>query len=483
MAMIKFVKSLREPVAIAADKVDRLQRSFKEYPLLDALVQQGKIELHFNTENYVIHKDSMSEERLMWSMGVIMAQSYIDSMRDNVKRSFDHKIRMGEWICKAPIGYLNVKDEGSRRGDIIVDEECAPIIVKLFETYATGAYTISEMTRTAKDWGLRSSIAKSPLARSYIHMLLQSPFYYGFMKIKGQIYEHRYERLISKDLFDQCQAVMQGWHKKPFKYARKECMFRGLITCATTGRVVTADPKKIMWVREEKIIEQVEDVFRQLAVPPDAMERLRTHLRGTEQSERSFIKRQLADWQRDHNLCQTRLDKLMDLLLDGALERAEFEAKKRQIRERQISLETNMKGARTTDDAFKDAFLAMLNLAAESHKLFTTSTPAQKRQLVNFVFANLKMDGEKLRFSLKKPFDRMLNLTNCPEWLGYQDSNLGMAVPKTAALPLGDTPAFGCEANYTNTSFKASPFPARKPGLIPLKNGPPCAVEKRFYFS
>ena len=26
-------------------------------------------------------------------------------------------------------------------------------------------------------------------------------------------------------------------------------------------------------------------------------------------------------------------------------------------------------------------------------------------------------------------------------WLGRQDSNLGMAVPKTAALPLGDAPA------------------------------------------
>jgi hypothetical protein len=26
-------------------------------------------------------------------------------------------------------------------------------------------------------------------------------------------------------------------------------------------------------------------------------------------------------------------------------------------------------------------------------------------------------------------------------WLGRQDSNLGMAVPKTAALPLGDAPS------------------------------------------
>ena len=32
-----------------------------------------------------------------------------------------------------------------------------------------------------------------------------------------------------------------------------------------------------------------------------------------------------------------------------------------------------------------------------------------------------------------------------PGWLGWQDSNLRMAVPKTAALPLGDTPSPGTE--------------------------------------
>ena len=33
------------------------------------------------------------------------------------------------------------------------------------------------------------------------------------------------------------------------------------------------------------------------------------------------------------------------------------------------------------------------------------------------------------------------NLRGCAtEWLGWQDSNLRMAIPKTAALPLGYTP-------------------------------------------
>ena len=29
----------------------------------------------------------------------------------------------------------------------------------------------------------------------------------------------------------------------------------------------------------------------------------------------------------------------------------------------------------------------------------------------------------------------------CSEWLGYLDSNQGMPVSKTGALPLGDTPS------------------------------------------
>ena len=36
-----------------------------------------------------------------------------------------------------------------------------------------------------------------------------------------------------------------------------------------------------------------------------------------------------------------------------------------------------------------------------------------------------------------------INKKSCWQWLGYQDSNLGMPIPKTGALPLGDTPTFG----------------------------------------
>ena len=58
MEMIKFAKTQRETIAVVADKVDCTQRRISEIPLLEEPIKAGKIELHFRTEGYVIHKDS-----------------------------------------------------------------------------------------------------------------------------------------------------------------------------------------------------------------------------------------------------------------------------------------------------------------------------------------------------------------------------------------------------------------------------------------
>src|SRR5690554_7406698 len=49
-------------------------------------------------------------------------------------------------------------------------------------------------------------------------------------------------------------------------------------------------------------------------------------------------------------------------------------------------------------------------------------------------------------------------------WLGYQDSNLGMPIPKTGALPLGDTPAVWWperESNPRHGDFQSPALPTR----------------------
>ena len=59
----------------------------------------------------------------------------------------------------------------------------------------------------------------------------------------------------------------------------------------------------------------------------------------------------------------------------------------------------------------------MISLASRAYEIFESSKIAEKRQLINFMFSNLRMNGEKLRFSLKKPFHLMADLTSHHEWL------------------------------------------------------------------
>jgi hypothetical protein len=381
----------------------------------------------------------------MWSMGVIMAQSYVDNLRDNVKRSIEHKVRQGEWIAIAPIGYLNTKD-ARNRGDLIIDEIRAPIVKRIFESYATGAYTLTEITRKAKDWGLRGRYGKkAPLNKSQIHSLVNNPFYYGQMRVKGIIYDHCYEPLISRELFENCQAVLKGWKKKPFQWAGKEFVFRGLLTCAISGHTVTADtkkktyvngntaewtylrctnpekPGKIMWVREERVLEQVAKVLEKLHLPFHLFEDVVSYIRKTEKIEREFVKNQIAEYQREYHLVQQRLDKLMDLLLDGVITREEYETRKNPLRNKQSNIETHIKANRKGDEGFKEALISLVSIASDSFEKFLGSTISQKRALLNFIFANLSLSGDKLLYSFRKPFDQFANCDDFSKWLALVD--------------------------------------------------------------
>ena len=56
--------------------------------------------------------------------------------------------------------------------------------------------------------------------------------------------------------------------------------------------------------------------------------------------------------------------------------------------------------------------LTMPSLDSKAYDLFKTSNTPLRRELVYWVFASLKLDGGRLRYSLRKPFDQMFNLTD-----------------------------------------------------------------------
>ena len=81
-----------------------------------------------------------------------------------------------------------------------------------------------------------------------------------------------------------------------------------------------------------------------------------------------------------------------------------------------------MKNHLKADQNFKITVNTVLSIASKAYELFESSNIEQKRKLINYVFSNLELEGVTLRYSLKKPFDLMVDCTTYNDWLGIVDT-------------------------------------------------------------
>lgn len=107
-------------------------------------------------------------------------------------------------------------------------------------------------------------------------------------------------------------------------------------------------------------------------------------------------------------------------------------------RQREITFE--MQAHVSGDETCLITAETVLGLAKNAGKIFESSNFDEKRQLLNFVYSNLGLDGENMLAELREPFLSMTKMHDQPGWLGWEDSNLRVPIPKTGALPLGYIP-------------------------------------------
>lgn len=440
--VLTFIKAQKEMIALVADAVDRVQRGFTETPLLDELIKAQVLELHFYREGMVIGRNASATDIMRWDFGVIAAKSYVLQLSENVKRSLDWKLRNGQCIRPAPIGYNNIRIDG--KSMVEKDPLKAPIITRLFEEYATGLYTLGDMVHKARAYGLTTRQGRA-IQKSSIHLLFNNPFYYGEMEARGQRYPHNYQPLVSRSLWDACQDVMNGWAKRPFKYSGKEFVFRGHLRCAVTGQAVWADTKKKtlasgkesewtylvatdpgritkkVWVREDDVIQQVKDALHTLYIPEPVFREVVTSLRTVTDAEQKFHQDQLRRIETDQKIVNIKLDRLTDLLLDESITPQEHKRKRNELTRRQAELVEELQIYQKADDSFRASLELLITLASRASEAFERGNLLEKRQIMNCIFSNLSLRGKKLEYTMALPFSEWPKKPSVVEWLPLLD--------------------------------------------------------------
>ena len=422
MEMINFCKKQKEAIAIIADTVDRVQRSFKESVLLDELMRKDKIELHFYREGMVLNSKSTSVDIMRWDFSVMGAKAYVLQLSENVRRSNEQKNKNGEITGMAPLGYENYVDERGKKF-IRPKEPDATIIKKMFEMYSLGNTSVAELVHYANIMGLKSRKG-TPISVNSIYYMMDNTFYYGEMRTIRGVMPHIYKPLISKELWDLCQEQKTLRAGDVGKYSLKPVVFKGMVRCGITGRTCPCELKKqrfsyvVCWtrektriyVREEEVIKHISSILNRIKLPNNVIIELQKELKSSKSSEKKFYTQEIKKLRAEQDKLKEKLNNLFDLRLDGELDRESFDTKRNEIQVKMNRLKNKVSAHEKADNSFDETILGLLDIATQAGYVFEKSNNLElKRLLLKFVFESLTLTEGKLTYQLRFPFNEFVN--------------------------------------------------------------------------
>jgi len=427
-----------EVLVIVADKVDRFQRGFKETVWVYEEIKAGTVELHFASENLILHKESPSSDIMRWNMTVIGAQYYCLTISENVKRTYELKLKQGEPIGKLPLGYLNIREDlgnGRDRAWGQVDPERAYLIKEGFELYSTGTYSIRKLAKILREKGLTNNTKNNTaVSKGVIERMLNNPIYYGIYEVKGKQYPHQWGNIISKELFDICQDVKNGkGGRKTGRNTENNYIFSGFIRCGKCGALCTPyTTKGNIYIRcsklkeecpnvnvsEKILIEQLKKTFENLVIPEEYMHEIVESVKNITDSKNRFQKEQLEKIDKNLQENEKADSRLLDLFLAQSITKDVYDNKAKELRERNEEL---LHQRAVYFDASLDygKFVSnLLTITSRAWEIFESSSPEKKRELLGLITLNLTLDDKKLGVTLAEPFDKIYELNKTKEWGG-----------------------------------------------------------------
>jgi len=420
-AMIRFLRKHPSVKTILVEKTDRLYRNLKDWVTIDDL----EVEVCFVKEGVTLSRDSRSSEKFMHGIKVLMAKNYIDNLSEEVRKGMTEKAAQGLWPSFAPLGYRNMLMPDGKRS-IVPDPDVAPHVARLFEWYATGNYALKDIGRMARKAGFvfRKSGAGVPV--STIHKILRNRIYTGEFEWRGKVYEGKYEPLISKDLWNFVQDILNGRYIARHPQTGggvREFAYTGLLTCGHCGCAMTAEIKKEKyiyyhctgyrgkcpekWVREERLEERFGVLLSKLTFNDRVYSLIVNALKESFADEKREHAESITSLRGEIDRLRARLEGVYVDKLDGRITEDFYNRMSLQWRDEIDRCQGDIMRHEDASNAYMDEGVALLALSQKAHRLVNSTSGIERRRLLNFVLSNCTWRDGDLHADFRQPFDML----------------------------------------------------------------------------
>jgi site-specific DNA recombinase len=402
-----------------------------------------------------------ADDKFIMQIHFAMAKKSSDDTSQFVRRDVVSKLLRGEYPGRVPPGYLNITRGGHiaasrddpekeallrqlgrplRREE--VDPIDGPLIRRLFEEAATGAYSLPQLRKLGLRLGLK---AGKTLSKNALRRLLSNPYYRGAIAYGGTTYDDallrertgnpaaqvQHEPLVSRALFERVQEAVFARPKG--RYRTHAFPFGGcILRCGECGAPITAERQKghayyhctgnrgdcsqRRWTREEVLDEQFAALLARLRLPQPFLDYAFEKLHDSHAAEARVADAARRRLQGQVNAAQQRLDGLLQMRLsprnrDGELlSDEEYLRQKRPLRRELDLLQEQLSTIQQQSHTWVDDCERFFAFTQRLVRSFAEGSAEDKKMLLLLICSNLTLTDRKVAAVLQEPYASLAEL-------------------------------------------------------------------------
>lgn len=236
--MVQMLKDGKAKVLVCAYS-DRLTRNGADGDVIKELIEDYGIIVVLVVPNRIMQNPVDPADFMLFDMEIAFSNYRVRLDRQRCNAGIVAKNLTGFRTTQAPYGYMN--DSGLDRA--VIMKVRSEFVLKAFELYATGNYSVSEVANELFEQGFRYELQPDmKIPTSSLDAILRNIFYTGkyYVKQVDEYVKGTHEPIISDELFEKVQKLLGSAPKAPRKHNE---FYSNLLTCANCERSLTADIK------------------------------------------------------------------------------------------------------------------------------------------------------------------------------------------------------------------------------------------------
>ena len=243
---------------VVVHSIDRWSRNLRVTLESFAILAKHNVAIVSITENIDY---STPQGKLFIQMLGAFAEYFSGALAAHVSKGLDQRAFEGKHTGGIPFGFEScwIEENGERKrrcnpehpGSVHIIEKEGAIVNELFQRYAAGTTTLSQLAVMVNGLGFRThnmhnlpdakgNISNGPrlFTTASIRGILHNPFYAGQVAYRGKLLPGKHEALVSKEVFDIVQTTLKknsGRSETLTIKPQRQYLLKGIIRCAYCG--------------------------------------------------------------------------------------------------------------------------------------------------------------------------------------------------------------------------------------------------------